>query len=154
MKQSAFITFAVLAIGFLLYINYAQKKEPGFVKGVIYTDKAPKPIGPYSQAILTGNTLFVSGQIALNTAGVFDTSSIENETKQVLTNINAILDAVKMNFSNVVKTTIYLKNLNDFKTVNEIYGELFKENPPARETVQVSALPKGARIEISVIAVK
>ena len=154
MKQSAFITFAVLAIGFLLYINYAQKKEPGFVKGVIYTDKAPKPIGPYSQAILTGNTLFVSGQIALNTAGVLDTSSIENETKQVLTNINAILDAVKMNFSNVVKTTIYLKNLNDFKTVNEIYGELFKENPPARETVQVSALPKGARIEISVIAVK
>ena len=110
MKQSAFITFAVLAIGFLLYINYAQKKEPGFVKGVIYTDKAPKPIGPYSQAILTGNTLFVSGQIALNTAGVLDTSSIENETKQVLTNINAILDAVKMNFSNVVKTTIYLKN--------------------------------------------
>ena len=154
MRQSAFITFAVLAIGFLLYINYAPKKEPGFVKGVIYTDKAPKPIGPYSQAILTGNTLFVSGQIALNTAGDLDTSSIENETKQILKNINAILGASKMNFSNVVKTTIYLKNLNDFKTVNEIYEESFKENPPARETVQVSALPKGARIEISVIAIR
>src|SRR5688572_5625291 len=154
MKQTAFITFAVLAIGFLLYINYAPKKEPGFNKKVIYTEKAPKPIGPYSQGILTGNMLFVSGQIGLNIAGVLDTSSIENETKQVLTNINAILDAAKMGFSDITKTTIYLKDLKDFKAVNEFYGKWFRENPPARETVQVSALPKGARIEISVIAVK
>jgi len=154
MKNTTFITVAVLAIGFLLYLNYGPKKEPGFTKKVIFTEKAPKPIGPYSQGILTGNTLFVSGQIGLNTDGVLDTSSIENETKQVLTNINAILDAAKMDLSDITKTTIYLKDLKDFKAVNEFYGKWFRENPPARETVQVSALPKGARIEISVIAVK
>ena len=154
MKQTSFITLAVLAIGFLLYLNFAPKKEPGFVHRIIFTDKAPKPIGPYSQAILTGNTLFVSGQIALTREGILDTSSIENETIQVLKNISAILDAAKMNFSNVVKATIYLKNLNDFKAVNETYGDRTDENFPARETVQVSALPKGAHIEISVVAVR
>jgi len=154
MKQTTFITVAVLAIGFLLYLNFAPKKEPGFTKRVIYTEKAPKPIGPYSQGIMTGNTLFVSGQIALNTAGALDTSSIESETKQVLTNINAILDAAGMGFEDVVKTTIYLTDLSHFKAVNEYYGKWFVHNPPARETVQVAALPKGARIEISVIAVK
>ncbi|MEW6470284.1 MAG: RidA family protein [Bacteroidota bacterium] len=154
MKQTTFITVAVLAIGFLLYLNFAPKKEPGFTKRVIYTDKAPKPIGPYSQGIMTGNTLFVSGQIALNTAGALDTSSIESETKQVLANINAILDAAGMGLGDVVKTTIYLTDLSHFKAVNEYYGKWFVHHPPARETVQVAALPKGARIEISVIAVK
>lgn len=154
MKQTSFIALGLLAIGFLLYLNYAPQKEPGFTSHIIYTDKAPKPIGPYSQAVMTGNTLFVSGQIALDAAGVLDTSSIENETKQVLKNISVILEAAKMNFSNVTKATIYLKNLADFKSVNEIYGNFFKENSPARETVQVAALPKGAHIEISVIAVR
>jgi 2-iminobutanoate/2-iminopropanoate deaminase len=122
---------------------------------VIYTDKAPKPIGPYSQAILKNNMLFVSGQIAINSiTNQLDTTSIENETKQVMENIKNVLQAAGMDFSQVVKTTIYLTDLNNFKKVNDLYANYFKENPPARETVQVSALPKHAHVEISVTAIK
>ncbi|MGZ4042054.1 MAG: Rid family detoxifying hydrolase [Bacteroidia bacterium] len=123
-------------------------------KEVIFTDKAPKPIGPYSQAIMAGNTLYVAGQVGIKPGGDLDTTSIENETKQALQNIKSILEAAKMELSNVVKTTIYVTDLKNFKKINDTYTSWFQEAPPARETVEVKALPKGARIEISVIAVK
>lgn len=124
-------------------------------KTVIYSAAAPEPIGPYSQAIQAGNMLFVSGQIAIQkSTGNLVTGSIEDETKQVLVNLAEILKAAGMDFSNVVKCSIFLKDFNDFATVNAIYGKAFTTNPPARETVEVSRLPKDVNIEISCIAVK
>jgi 2-iminobutanoate/2-iminopropanoate deaminase len=124
-------------------------------KTVVYSDKAPEPIGPYSQAIQGGNMLFVSGQIAIQkTSGNIITSSIEGETTQVMTNVSEILKAAGMDFSNVVKTTIFLKDMNSFPKVNEIYGKYFQSSPPARETVEVSRLPKDVNVEISCIALK
>jgi 2-iminobutanoate/2-iminopropanoate deaminase len=122
---------------------------------VIYSEQAPAPIGPYSQAILAGNTLYVSGQIAIDpTSGELMNDSIENETTQVMKNLEAVLEAAGMTFGNIVKTTIFLKDMNTFATVNSIYGKSFQQNPPARETVEVSRLPKDVRVEISCIAVK
>ncbi len=122
---------------------------------IILTAKAPQPIGPYSQAILKGNTLFVSGQIAINpTTGLIDTSTIELETKQVMQNIESIVEAAGMKMSDIVKSSIFLLDMNNFGKVNEVYGSYFSENPPARETVQVSCLPKNVNVEISVIAIK
>ena len=124
-------------------------------KEIIYSKNAPDAIGPYSQAIKSGNMLFVSGQIAIERAsGNIITHDINLETKQVMTNLEFILAEAGMNFSQVVKSTIFLKNMSDFPKVNEIYGSFFKENPPARETVEVSGLPKGVNVEISCIAVK
>jgi len=124
-------------------------------KNVIYTEKAPKPIGPYSQAILRGNTLFVSGQIAIIPAtGELDTSNIENETKRVMENIKAIVEETGMTMNDIVKSSIFLINMQNFGKVNEVYGKYFPTNPPARETIQVSALPKNVNVEISVIAVR
>jgi 2-iminobutanoate/2-iminopropanoate deaminase len=124
-------------------------------KTVVYSDKAPEPIGPYSQAIQHGNLLFVSGQIAIQkSSGKLVTSNIEDETIQVLTNVEEVLKAAGLNFSNVVKTTIFLKDMNSFPRVNEIYGKYFVDAPPARETVEVSRLPKDVNVEISCIAVK
>ena len=122
---------------------------------IILTEKAPQPIGPYSQAIVKGNTLFVSGQIAINpTTGLIDTSTIEVETKQVMQNIEAIVEAAGMKMSDIVKSSIFLLDMNNFGKVNEVYGRYFSKNPPARETVQVSCLPKNVNVEISVIAIK
>lgn len=124
-------------------------------KSVIYSPTAPDAIGPYSQAIQAENMLFVSGQIAIQkSTNTLITDNIEAETVQVLQNINDILKAASMDFSNVVKCTIFLKDFNDFATVNAIYGKSFSSNPPARETVEVSRLPKDVNIEISCIAVK
>ncbi len=123
-------------------------------KKIIFTPNAPAPIGPYSQAVLVNNTLYCSGQIALTSEGTLDTSSIENETKQIMANINEVLKTSGMNFGNIVKTSIFLTDMNDFATVNETYSKFFDKDFPARETVQVSALPKGVHVEISVIAVK
>lgn len=124
-------------------------------KTVIYSDKAPEPIGPYSQAIQSGNMLFVSGQIAIEKAtGKIITSDIEAETVQVMTNLSEILKAAGTDFNAIVKTTIFLKDMNNFPKVNEIYGRYFKEAPPARETVEVSRLPKDVNVEISCIAFK
>ena len=124
-------------------------------KSVVYSENAPEPIGPYSQAIQAGNMLFVSGQIAIQkSTGKFITDTIEDETIQVLANIQAILSAAGLDFSNVVKSSIFLKDMNNFPKVNEVYGRYFKDNPPARETVEVSRLPKDANVEISCIAVK
>lgn len=123
-------------------------------KKIIYSEKAPKAIGPYSQAVLAGNTLYVSGQIALDP----DTSDlvkgdIKIETKRVMDNIGAILEKSGGSFSNVVKCSIFVKDLNNFNAINETYGSYFAGNPPARETVEVSRLPKDVNVEISCIAV-
>ena len=125
-------------------------------KKAILTKKAPLPIGPYNQAIKFDNLLFISGQIPLNPKnGKLISSGIKEETNKVMTNIQYILEEAKMNFNNVVKTTIFLKNMNDFVEMNTEYAKFFENYiPPARETVQVSQLPKNVNIEISCIAIK
>ncbi|WP_291138345.1 RidA family protein [Flavobacterium sp. UBA7663] len=126
------------------------------MKKIIYTDKAPAPIGPYNQAVLVGNTLYTSGQIALNPVTMeLVLDDIETETKQVMENMKAVLTAADMTFENVIKTTIFIMNMGDFARINTVYGSYFDEaTAPARETVQVACLPKNVNIEISMIAVK
>ncbi|MGL2964394.1 RidA family protein [Flavobacterium sp. RSB2_4_14] len=126
------------------------------MKKIIYTDKAPAPIGPYNQAVLIGNTLYTSGQIALNPSTMeLVLDDIETETKQVMENMKAVLNAADMTFENVVKTTIFIMDMGDFASINSVYGSYFDEKTaPARETVQVASLPKGVNVEISMIAVK
>jgi 2-iminobutanoate/2-iminopropanoate deaminase len=125
----------------------------GRMKKIISTSDAPAAIGPYSQAVRSGRFLFCSGQIPLDpNSGQIVPGDIAAQTRRVLDNIAAVLKAEGLRFENVVKTTIFLTNLTDFQAVNEIYGSYFKQQPPARSTVQVSALPKGANIEIEVIA--
>lgn len=122
---------------------------------VVNSPEAPEPIGPYSQAILAGNLLFVSGQIAMKRAtGNILTGNIEDETTQVMVNLEEILKSAGMTFRNVVKCTIFLTDIGYFPRVNEVYGQYFKENPPARETVEVRRLPRDVNVEISCIAVK
>jgi 2-iminobutanoate/2-iminopropanoate deaminase len=126
------------------------------MKKIINTEKAPAPIGPYNQAILVGNTLFTSGQIALDPISMeLVLDDIETETKQVMENMKAVLEAANMSFENVVKSTIFIMNMSDFARINSVYGSYFNEQTaPARETVQVSGLPKGVNVEISMIAIK
>ncbi|MDZ7288881.1 MAG: RidA family protein [candidate division KSB1 bacterium] len=121
---------------------------------VIDTREAPKAIGPYSQAIKIGNVLYCSGQIGLDTAGVMVGGDIQDETRQVLKNIGAILRAGGMDYKDVVNATVYLANLDDYKVINEVYAEFFKENKPARAAIQIARLPRDARVEISCVAVK
>lgn len=125
------------------------------MKKIIFTEKAPAPIGPYNQAVLIGNTVYTSGQIAINpTTGDLVIETIEEETKQVMENMKAVLDAAGMTFENVVKSTIFISNMNDFATINSVYGGYFNEKTaPARETVQVACLPKNVNVEISMIAI-
>ena len=124
------------------------------MKKIINTTLAPAPIGPYNQAVLVGNMLFTSGQIALNPSTMeLVLDDIETETRQVMENLKAVLEAANMTFENVAKTTIFIMNMNDFAKINSVYEKYFDENTaPARETVQVSGLPKGVNIEISMIA--
>jgi len=126
------------------------------MKTIITTSKAPAPIGPYSQAVLSGNTLYTSGQIAFNPetmALVLD--DIKTEAKQVMENMKAVLTEAGMTFENVVKTSIFISDMNNFSQINEVYGSYFNEaTAPARETVQVARLPKDVNVEISMIAVK
>jgi 2-iminobutanoate/2-iminopropanoate deaminase len=126
------------------------------MKKIIFTDKAPAPIGPYNQAVLVGNTLYTSGQIALNPATMeLVLDNIETETKQVMENMKAVLEAADMTFENVVKTTIFIMDMGDFARINSVYGSFFdQKTAPARETVQVAGLPKGVNVEISMVAVK
>jgi len=123
-------------------------------KKVIYTDNAPKPIGPYNQGITASGTfLFVAGQVPFDPAtGQLVQGDIKLQTKQVMKNLEAILLQAGSSFSSVVKTTVFLKNMNDFTAMNEMYGEYFKENPPARSTVEVARLPKDVNVEIDLIA--
>lgn len=125
------------------------------MKKAIYNPKAPAPIGPYSPGILVGNQLFISGHIPLNpTTGELVTESIEQATEQVMQNISNLLEVAGFSYTDVVKCTIFLTDFNDFQRMNAVYGSYFAENPPARETVQVSRLPMDAMIEISCIALK
>jgi 2-iminobutanoate/2-iminopropanoate deaminase len=125
------------------------------MKKIIFTDKAPAPIGPYNQAVLKGDTLYASGQIAINPAtGDLVVDTIEAETEQVMQNMKAVLQAAGMTFENIVKTTIFIMDMNDFGKINTIYGSYFNEKTaPARETVQVACLPKNVNVEISMIAI-
>lgn len=123
------------------------------MKKIIFTDKAPAPIGPYSQAVVFGNTLYTSGQIALHPqTGELVTGDIETETRQVMENMKAVLEAAGTTFENVIKSTIFISNMDDFAKINTIYGSYFNEKTaPARETVQVAKLPKNVNVEISMI---
>ncbi len=124
-------------------------------KKIISTKKAPAAIGPYSQAILSNNILYCSGQIAINPKnGKLLTDNIMEETHQVMKNISEVLKVADMNFTNVVKCSIFMTDMNQYTEINEVYASYFSENPPAREAVEVSVLPKNVNVEISVIAVK
>ena len=136
---------------FILFTGYSQSIE----KQVIQSPGAPKAIGPYSQAILAGNTLYVSGNIAIDPeTGQMDTLNLETEIRRVMSNLGAVLKEAGMSYENVVKATIYTTDLKNYKLINTIYGEYFKVDPPARETVQVVALPAGAHVEVSCVAIK
>lgn len=126
------------------------------MKTIITTSKAPSPIGPYNQAVLVNNTLFTSGQIAIDpVSGNLILDNINVETKQVMENLKAVLKEADMTFENVVKTSIFIADMNDFSMINDIYGSYFNnDTAPARETVQVACLPKNVNVEISMIAVK
>lgn len=125
------------------------------MKKIIQSDNAPAPIGPYSQAVQVGNMLFASGQIPIDPlTKEYTPSDIETEARLVMNNLKSVLEAAGMHFSNVVKTSIFLKDMNDFGKVNAIYGSYFEKDFPARETVQVAVLPKNCKVEISVIAYK
>ena len=124
------------------------------MKKIISTKEAPGAIGPYSQAVRSGSFLLCSGQIPLDPkSGQIVPGEIDAQTRRVLDNIGALLKSEDITFDHVVKTTIFLTNLSDFQTVNEVYGSYFKQDPPARSTIQVAALPKGANVEIEVIAI-
>lgn len=126
------------------------------MKKIIKTSKAPAPIGPYNQAILSGNTLYTSGQIAINPrTGELNIATIEEETTLVMENMKAVLAAAEMTFDHVIKTSIFISDMENFSEINEVYGRYFNEdNAPARETVEVANLPKYVNVEISMIAVK
>ncbi|WP_092346927.1 RidA family protein [Candidatus Chrysopegis kryptomonas] len=122
---------------------------------VVYTEKAPKPVGPYSQAIIAGDFIFTAGQIPIDpkTNQVVQ-GDIKEQTKQVLENLKAVLESAGATFDDVVKVTVYMRDLNEFSAMNEVYSEYFKNSPPARTTVEVSRLPRDVKIEIDLIAVK
>ena len=131
-------------------INFA-----GMEKKIIRTDNAPAPIGPYNQAIQFGNMLFISGQIPIDPkTGNLVQENIQAETRMVMDNLKAVLQEAGMDFTDVLKTSIFLKDMGQFGQVNEVYGSYFSDNAPARETVQVAGLPKGVNVEISMIAGK
>lgn len=124
-------------------------------KKIIFTPEAPAPIGPYSQAVMSGNTLYISGQIAINpVTNELVTGDLVAETEMVLNNLNAVLKAAGMTKENVVKCSIFISDMGNFGKINEVYGKYFDNNPPARETVEVSCLPKNVNVEISAIAVQ
>lgn len=143
-RKLLILTAIVIALLIVLFKNSGSP--------VVLADAAPKPIGPYSQGILRGGTLYVSGQIALMPDGRLDTTDIEHECRQVLNNVKAIVEAAGKKLSDVSKASIFTTDLKQFARINEVYKTYFPNNPPARETVEVRALPKGAHVEISVIA--
>ena len=125
------------------------------MKKIISSDNAPAAIGPYSQAVLNNGTLYCSGQIAINPEdGKLIIDNIEDETMRVMKNISAILSEANMDFSNIVKCTIYMKSMKEYSKINDIYSSFFDKNPPAREAVEVSKLPMNVNVEISVIAIQ
>lgn len=144
------IIFAVLTLLFSLTISGGKVERK-----TIYTEKAPKPIGPYSQAIVAGDFIFTSGQIPIDPkTNQIVQGDIKEQTKQVLENLKAVLEAAGATFDDVVKVNVYMRDLNEFPAMNEVYSEYFKNSPPARTTVEVSRLPRDVKIEIDLIAVK
>jgi 2-iminobutanoate/2-iminopropanoate deaminase len=123
------------------------------MRNVIFTDKAPKAVGPYSQAIQAGHLVFTAGQVAIDPqTGKLVGGGIEEQSRQVMENLKAVLEAAGTGFANVVKATVFLADINDFKAFNDVYGQYFQADPPARSAFQVAALPLGARVEIEMIA--
>ncbi len=146
---------AYLIVAVLFFSCTVQKKEELPTRQIIQTEEAPRAIGPYSQAVLVGETLYCSGQIAIDPeTGEMVQDNIEAETRQVLENLGAVLRAAGMDYNNVVRATVYLKNIDDYQAVNKVYSEFFGQSKPARAAVEVSNLPKNANVEISCIARK
>lgn len=140
----------MVGAGFVIFRKIKRQ-----MKEIVFSKEAPAPIGPYSQAVKFGNTLYVSGQIALDAdTGELVNENITEETHAVMKNLEAVLRAGGFAFGDVVKCTIFIKNMDQFATINEAYGQYFKSGPPARETVEVSRLPKNVNVEISCIAVR
>jgi 2-iminobutanoate/2-iminopropanoate deaminase len=137
-----------------MWQNNSRKEAIPMNRDVIHTDSAPKAIGPYSQAIRVGDFVFTAGQIALDPAtGELAGATSEEQTRRALTNLKAVLEAAGSGMGKVVKTTVFLANLANFAKMNAVYGEFFPGNPPARTTVQVAALPRGALVEIECVAI-
>ena len=157
MKKALNFFYVCLAIFFIaLAYNTFNNKNKTDMKRIINTSNAPKPIGPYNQAVISGDLMFISGQVAFDpNTDELVLDDIQTETKQVMENLKSILEEANLSFNNVVKTTIFLSDMNDFQQVNEVYGSYFSNNQaPARETVEVSRLPKDVNVEISMIAQK
>jgi 2-iminobutanoate/2-iminopropanoate deaminase len=154
MKKISVLNFLMIVFLALFLFSCKEGGDNEAAK-IITSSNAPKPIGPYSQAVLTDDFLFISGQLAMDPAtGKLDTTDITNQTKRVMENLKAVLNEAGMDFKNVVKTSIFLTDMSNFPKVNEVYSSYFKDNFPTRETVQVAALPKNGTIEISMIAHK
>lgn len=157
MKKSGMLfvpmALGIAAIGYFLVFSQTKEGETD-MKKIIKTDNAPAPIGPYNQAVWAGNTLYISGQIAIDPTGnLVISDGIENETRQVMENLKEVLAAAGMDFTNVVKCSIFLSDMELFSGMNEVYGAYFGEDAPARECVQAARLPKDVHVEISAIAV-
>ena len=157
MKKALNFFYVCLAF-FLIALAYNtfNNKNKTDMKRIINTSNVPKPIGPYNQAVISGDLMFISGQVAFDpNTDELVLDDIQSETKQVMENLKSILEEANLSFNNVVKTTIFLSDMNDFQQVNEVYGSYFSNNQaPARETVEVSRLPKDVNVEISMIAQK
>jgi len=149
------LEFQRISVRIRLLLNKPiEYKGELIVKEIISTENAPGAIGPYSQAVKTGNMVFCSGQIPIDTnTGEFVSNDVAEQTRQVLKNLNAVLEAAGTDLNNVVKTTVFLADMNDFTAMNEVYAEFFSSNKPARATVQAARLPRDARVEIDCIAV-
>ena len=157
MKKALNFFYVGLAIFFIaLAYNTFNNKNKTDMKRIVNTSNAPKPIGPYNQAVISGDLMFISGQVAFDpNTDELVLDDIQSETKQVMENLKSILEEANLSFDNVVKTTIFLSDMNDFQQVNEVYGSYFSnDQAPARETVEVSRLPKDVNVEISMIAYK
>ena len=157
MKKALIFFYVGLAIFFFaLAYNTFNNKNKTDMKRIVNTSNAPKPIGPYNQAVISGDLMFISGQVAFDpNTDELVLDDIQSETKQVMENLKSILEEANLSFDNVVKTTIFLSDMNDFQQVNEVYGSYFSnDQAPARETVEVSRLPKDVNVEISMIAYK
>ncbi len=145
------ISVLILLTALIFTITLGGKME----RKVVYTEKAPKPVGPYSQAIIAGDFIFTAGQIPIDPkTNQIVQADIKEQTRQVLENLKAVLESAGATFDDVVKVTVYMKDLNEFSAMNEVYSEYFKNSPPARTTVEVSRLPRDVKIEIDLIAVK
>jgi 2-iminobutanoate/2-iminopropanoate deaminase len=155
--KNTLILVLVLACGILAGIvltGALSSQKAHMVKQVVFTDKAPQPIGPYSQAVLAGDVVFLSGQVGIDPATGTITGTAGDQTTRAMENLRAVLQESGLGFGDVVQTRIYLVNMSDWTTVNTVYGSYFTGNYPARSTVQVAGLPKGALVEIEMVAQK